>query len=144
METNNKLRDALTKILNKDEEIKELAKDPEVQLKIKVAIIDGIGKLAVKAVQKELSPDIDSAVMKAVYDRGWCKIKDSVNKDIEKRAEQAVEYAITMKLADIMEKEFYSIVRKRAEEYVESINRIDLTSIVEKKVKEILERKLGR
>lgn len=131
-------------MLNKDEEIKELAKDPEVQVKIKTAIIDGIGKLAVKAVQKELTPDIDSAVMKAVYVRGWCRLKDSVIKDIEKRAEVAVDDAITMKLAEIMEKEFYSIVRKRAEEYVDVINRIDLTSIVEKKVKEILERKLGR
>lgn len=131
-------------MLNKDEEIKELAKDPEVQVKIKAAIIDGIGTRVVKAVQKELAHDIDKAVMKAVYSGNWCKLKDSVIKDIEKRAEAAVDDAITMKLAKIMEKEFYSIVRKRAEEYVELINRIDLTSIVEKKVKEILERKLGR
>ncbi len=131
-------------MLNKDEEIKELAKDPEVQVKIKTAIIDGIGTRAIKAIHKELARDIDSAVMKAVYDRGWCKLKDSVIKDIEKRAEAAVDDAITTKLSNIMEKEFYSIVRKQAEEYVDAINRMDLMSIVEKKTREILERKFSK
>ena len=131
-------------MLNKDEEIKELAKDPKVQVKIKAAIVDGIGTRAIKAVQKELTPDIDSAVMKAVYNREWYRLKDSVKKDIENHVEKAVNSAITTKIADIMGKEFYSIVRKRAEEYVEKINRMDLTSIVEQKAREILERKLGR
>ena len=130
-------------MLNKDEEIKELAKDPEVQVKIKAAIVDGIGTRAVKAVQKELSGDIYEAVRKAVYGRGF-GLKDSVKEDIEKRVEKAVDYAITMKLCDIMEKEFYSIVRKKAEEYVAEIDRMDLKSMVEKMAKEILERKLSR
>ena len=131
-------------MLNKDEEIKELAKDPEVQLKIKAAIVDGIGTRAVKAVQKELTHDIDEAVRKAVYDRGWYGLKDSVKKDIEKRVEQAVDYAITMKLCDIMENEFYSRLRKKADEYAAEIDKMDVAPIVEKKLKEILERKLSR
>lgn len=130
-------------MLNKDEEIKELAKDPEVQVKIKAAIIDGIGTRAVKAVQKELAWDIDKAVRKAVYGNGF-RLADSVRKDIDERVKRSVDYAITEKLVDIMENEFYSVVRKKAEEYVEEINRMDLTSIVEKKAREILERKLGR
>lgn len=130
-------------MLNKDEEIKELAKDPEVQLKIKAAIIDGIGTRAAKAVQKELTHDIDEAVRKAVYDRGF-GLKESVEKDIERRVEREVGYAITTKLCDIMEKEFYSIVRKKAEDYVAEIDRMDLKSIVERITKEILERKLSR
>ena len=130
-------------MLNKDEEIKELAKDPEVQLKIKAAIIDGIGTRAVKAVQKELTHDIDEAVRKAVYGRGF-GLKESVEKDIERRVEREVGYAITTKLCDIMEKEFYSIVRKKAEDYVAEIDRMDLKSIVERITKEILERKLSR
>ena len=131
-------------MLNKDEEIKELAKDPEVQIKIKAAIIDEIGERAVKAVQKELTPDINEAVMKAVYEKGWCRLKDSVKNDIDKRAEEAVGYAIVSKLCDIMENEFYSRLRKKANECVEEINRMDIASIVEKKVKEILERKLSK
>jgi hypothetical protein len=131
-------------MLNKDEEIKELAKDPEVQLKIKAAIVDGIGTRAVKAVQKELTHDIDEAVRKAVYDRRWYGLKDSVKKDIEKRAEQAVDYAIASKLCDIMENEFYSRLRKKADEYAADIDKMDVASIVEKKLKEILEHKLSR
>lgn len=131
-------------MLNKDEEIKKLAKDPEIQVKIKAAIVDGIGTRAIKAVQKELASDINEAVIKAVYDRRFFYLKDSVQKDIEKHAEQAVNNAITMKIRDIMEKEFYSIVRKKAEEYVEEINHMNLTSIVGEKVAKILERKLSR
>ena len=130
-------------MLNKDEEIKELAKDPEVQVKIKAAIIDGVGARAAKAIQKELAPDIYRTVRETVYSSGF-GLKDSVKKDIEKHVEKAVDHAITTKLVDIMEKEFSSVVRKKADEYVKGIDRMDLTSIVEKKVKEIIERKLSR
>lgn len=131
-------------MLNKDEEIKELAKDPEVQVKIKAAIIDGIGTRAVKAVQKELTRDIDEAARRAVYKGNTFNLKDSVREEIEKRVEQAVDYAIVSKLCDIMEKEFYSRLRKKADEYAAEIDKMDVAPIVEKKVKEILERKLGR
>lgn len=131
-------------MLNKDEEIKELAKDPEVQVKIKAAIVDGIGTRAIKAVQRELASDINEAARKAVYKGNTFNLKDSVKEEIEKRVEQAVDYAIVSKLCDIMEKEFYSRLRKKADEYSEEINHMDLTSIVEKKVAEILERKLRR
>jgi len=130
-------------MLNKDEEIKELSKDPEVQFKIKAAIIDGVGARAVKAVQKELANDINEAVRKAVYGRGF-ELKDSVKKDIETYVEKAVDHAITTKLCDIMNKEFHSIVRKKAESFVDKIDCMDITSIVEKMAKDILERKLSR
>ena len=129
-------------MLNKDEEIKELAKDPEVQVKIKAAIIDGIGTRAIKAVQNVLARDIETAVEREVYKGHTFNLKNSVSEEIEKRVKQAVDYTIVSKISNIMEKEFYSIVRKRADECVETINQMNLTFIVEKKVKEILERKL--
>ena len=129
-------------MLNKDEEIKKLAKDPKVQVKIKAAIIDGIGTRAIKSVEKELAPAINEAVRREVYGHGF-SLKDQVNQSIEKRAKQAVDDVISMKIANIMEKEFYSIVRKQVEEYVEAIKRMDIKSIVEKNVAKILERKLN-
>lgn len=131
-------------MLNKDEEIKELAKDPDVKVKIKAAIIDGIVTRAVKAVQKELTRDIDDAANRAVYNGNTFNLKDSVKEDIDKHVQQAVDNAILSKLCDIMEKEFYSTLRKKAEKCVEEINRMDLASIVDRQVKVILERKLSR
>lgn len=131
-------------MLNKDEEIKELAKDPDVRVKIKAAIIDGIGARAVKAVQKELAPDIDEAARKAVYKGNTFNLKDSVKADIERHVGNAVEFAIATKLGDIMEKEFYSLVREKAKSYVAAIDEMDIKSIVEDMVQRILERKLSR
>lgn len=48
--------DKITIILQDKETIKELAKDPDVQIKIKDAVIDGIGKRASKIAN--LSDDI--------------------------------------------------------------------------------------
>lgn len=48
--------DKITIILQDKETIKELAKDPDVQIKIKDAVIDGIGKRALKIAN--LSDDI--------------------------------------------------------------------------------------
>lgn len=131
-------------MLNKDAEINELAKDPDVQVKIKAAIVDGIGTRAVKAVQKELASDINEAVRKAVYEDNTFNLKDSVKEDIKKRVEQAVSFAITTKICDIMEKEFYSIVREKAESYVKQIDRMDIKAIVAGMAAKILERKLSR
>ena len=63
-------------MLNKDEEITRLAQDPEVQIRIKNAIVDEVARRTVKAVGAELEPFIDNKVKellfsnpKAVFDK---------------------------------------------------------------------------
>lgn len=55
-------------MLNDRESILELAKDPEVQAKIKAALVDEVAKRAAKAVQAALEKSIETAVSNAMYD----------------------------------------------------------------------------
>ena len=49
-------------MLNDQQSIEELAKDPEIQVKIKAAIVDEVAKRAAKAAQAVLEKTIESAV----------------------------------------------------------------------------------
>lgn len=55
-------------MLNKDEEIKRLAADPEVELRIKNAIIDGVGKRVAKTLGDEGMERITSECRKVLHE----------------------------------------------------------------------------
>jgi len=82
-------------MLNNDEEIKRLAQDPEVQIRIKEAIVDAIAKRAVKALENaEIREAINETVEKTLLaDKpSWRPpLKESVAKHIKTTAEVALD-----------------------------------------------------
>lgn len=132
-------------MLNKDEEIKKLAKDPEVQIRIKASIVDEIARRAVKAVQAEAGETIDRTVRKAVTDPKTylTRLPKDIRVEIENQAKRSVAKAIIDETSDIMEKEFYSILRRRIKSCLATIDKMDLKLILEDSVKSMLKSKFS-
>ena len=72
-------------MLNKDEEIKRLAADPEIELRIKNAIIDGVSKRVAKALVGEGMTMIKSECRKALHEEleKQCLIKRGYLRTLE-------------------------------------------------------------
>ena len=119
------MNNKLSLILNDPELIAEIAKDPEVQIRIKDAIIDGIGKRAVKLLNANaeiasVTSSIGQAISKQIKEQitngeSWRPtLKTEYKKIIE---ETLKDYVKTAALE--ISKEYYKKKKKRA---LESIN----------------------
>ena len=101
--------DKITIILQDKETIKELAKDPDVQIKIKDAVIDGIGKRASKIAN--LSDDIIHKLEEDIRNyfteidnSMWKKrnvLKPEFKELIRKEANNAFNLSVSKELLDI-------------------------------------------
>ena len=131
-------------MLNDAEEIRKLAEDPDVQVKIKEAIIDAIGKRAVKTLNNELGGHVDDVVRSFVYPRGCYRLSEKVRKDIEKWVKDAVTTLIDEKTSDILEKEFYSLLRAALSARLAEIKDCDIAKILQNAASKLLERKLTK
>lgn len=118
-------------MLNKDEEINKLALDPEVQLKIKAAIMDAIASRAVKAVEKDadLKRFIEEKVHDILFDkRRWGCLNDETSEKIEKYVKKNVETAIFNMSMDEKEK-YVEQFRKAIAERIKALDEIDVKSV---------------
>lgn len=118
-------------MLNKDEEINKLALDPEVQLKIKAAIMDAIASRAVKAVEKDaaLKQFIEEKVHDILYDRErWGCLNDATSKKIEEYVKRNVENAIFDMSMDEKEK-YIAQFRKALDERIKALDEIDVKEV---------------
>lgn len=142
--------DKITIILQDKETIKELAKDPDVQIKIKDAVIDGIGKRASKIAN--LSDDIIHKLEKDIrnyfteFDNSmWKKrnvLKPEFKELIRKEANNAFNLSVSKELLDM-----HKIINNRLDEIKTIImdritNGLNLEKIVSDAAEKVIKEKL--
>lgn len=86
--------DKITILLQDITTISELAKDPEVQIKIKDAIIDGVKRRSLKSmniIEDKLHRELYDELFEKTWQRG---LKQQYKKDLQKVAEETVKNVI--------------------------------------------------
>lgn len=142
--------DKITIILQDKETIKELAKDPDVQIKIKDAVLDGIGKRGSKIANlsddiiHKLEEDIrnyfterDNSRYKTCY-----VLKPEFKELIHKEANNAFNLSVSKELLDM-----HKIINNRLDEIKASImdridNGLNLEQIVSDAAEKVIREKL--
>lgn len=119
------MNNKLSLILNDPALIAEIAKDPEVQIRIKDAIIDGIGKRAVKLLNANaeiasVTSTIGQAISKEIRERltngeSW---RPTLKTEYKKIVEETLKDYVKTAALEIS-KEYSNEIKKRA---LESIN----------------------
>lgn len=142
--------DKITIILQDKETIKELAKDPDVQIKIKDAVIDGIGKRASKIAN--LSDDIIHKLEEDIRNyfteidnSMWKKrnvLKPEFKELIRKEANNAFNLSVSKELLDM-----HKIINNRLDEIKTIImdritNDLNLEKIVSDAAEKVIKEKL--
>lgn len=142
--------DKITIILQDKETIKELAKDPDVQIKIKDAVIDGIGKRASKIAN--LSDDIIHKLEEDIRnyftesDNSMWKnrnvLKPEFKELIRKEANNAFNLSVSKELLDM-----HKIINNRIDEIKTIImdritNGLNLEKIVSDAAEKVIKEKL--
>ena len=142
--------DKITIILQDKETIKELAKDPDVQIKIKDAVIDGIGKRASKIAN--LSDDIIHKLEEDIRNyfteidnSMWKKrnvLKPEFKELIRKEANNAFNLSVSKELLDMRK-----IINNRLDEIKTIImdritNGLNLEKIVSDAAEKVIKEKL--
>lgn len=124
-------------MLNKDEEIKRLAQDPEVQIRIKEAIVDAIAKRAVKALDSgEIREAINETVKTTLLkdNPSWQPpLKENIAKRIETAAKDALDDRLHEILVDALpgyEVKFRQILDERLKE----IEKLDFAVMAQRAV----------
>lgn len=124
-------------MLNKDKEIKRLAQDPEVQIRIKEAIVDAIAKRAVKALDSgEIRKAIDETVKTTLLkDKpSWQPpLKENIAKRVETAAKDALDDRLHEILVDALpgyEVKFRQILDERLKE----IEKLDFADMAQRAV----------
>lgn len=121
-------------MLNKDEEITRLAQDPEVQIKIKNAIVDAVAARTVKAIRTILEDQITRAASGAVFnnpDSYSRKLKPEVEKQIKKVVDDEISIKI-IKIADGAFDGFDTRMREMLEKYERDFSRYDVEEMLQK------------
>lgn len=142
--------DKITIILQDKETIKELAKDPDVQIKIKDAVIDGIGKRASKIAN--LSDDIIHKLEEDIRNyftetdnSMWNRrnvLKPEFKELIRKEANNAFNLSVSKELLDM-----HKIINNRLDEIKTIImdritNGLNLEKIVSDAAEKVIREKL--
>lgn len=142
--------DKITIILQDKETIKELAKDPDVQIKIKDAVIDGIGKRASKIAN--LSDDIIHKLEEDIRNyftesdnSMWKKrnvLKPEFKELIRKEANNAFNLSVSKELLDM-----HKIINNRLDDIKAIImdritNGLNLEKIVSDAAEKVIKEKL--
>ena len=142
--------DKITIILQDKETIKELAKDPDVQIKIKDAVLDGIGKRASKIAN--LSDDIIHKLEEDIRDyftetdnSMWNRrnvLKPEFKELIHKEANNAFNLSVSKELLDM-----HKIINERLDEIKLIImdritNSLNLEKIVSDAAEKVIREKL--
>ena len=135
--------DKITILLQDITTISELAKDPEVQIKIKDAIIDGVKRRSLKSMQiieDKLHRELYDELFEKTWQRG---LKQQYKKDLQKVAEDTVKNVIRE------DSDWWAdFIRQEIDDFKESVKlkiaSIDLDEIIRKEVRSIIDAKLSR
>ena len=132
-----------TLLLQDKEVIKELACDPETQIKIKNSIVDEVKKRAAKGIDS-ISEDLTKALKEELFEKvGYFstpRLKPAIKKLLENNIEEIVkEVILDHKLA------IGNIVVESMDEYKSAIrlhlSKIDINQILREEAAKIIERK---
>lgn len=134
-------------MLNKDEEIKRLAQDPEVQIKIKEAIVDAIAKRTVKALDNaEIREAIDKTLKAALLcDKPlWHPpLKEDVAKRIETAAKDALDTRLHEILVDALPG-YEAKFRQILDGHLKEIEKLDFAAMAQRAVDRFVAAKFSR
>lgn len=135
--------DKITILLQDITTISELAKDPEVQIKIKDAIIDGVKRRSLKSMQI-IEDKLHRELYDEHFDKTWQRgLKQQYKKDLQKVAEDTVKNVIRE------DSDWWAdFIRQEIDDFKESVKlkiaSIDLDEIIRKEVRSIIDAKLSR
>lgn len=153
--------DRLTIVLGDKTTIEELAKDPEVQIKIKDAIIEGIGRKCVKVAMssKELKAAVqrvDEVAAKAFKEKflekgGWGGFSNKLTPEYQEIVQDAVRKAVGKEI-EAATKEQLQILSDRVSDVVTSfenrvenyLNGLNLGKVIENVATKVIKDKLAK
>lgn len=153
--------DRLTIVLGDKTTIEELAKDPEVQIKIKDAIIEGIGRKCVKVAMgsKELKAAVqrvDEVAAKTFKEKfleksGWGGFSDKLTPEYQEIVQDAVRKAVGKEI-EAATKEQLQILIDRVSDVVTSfenrvenyLNGLNLDKVIENVATKVIKDKLAK
>lgn len=142
-------------MLNDKSSIEELAKDPEIQIRIKDAIVDEIGKRAAKAAQAALGSTVERAVELAMvrFLKGKpndvvkrCDLWDHIvlSDKMMKAIQDAVDAKLTMAAFDYAEKfPENEELKKAIQKQVDYAKKVDVEKMIRESVDKIVKDRFG-
>lgn len=142
-------------MLNDKSSIEELAKDPEIQIRIKDAIVDEIGKRAAKAAQAALGSTVERAVELAMvrFLKGKpndvvkrCDLWDRIvlSDKMMKAIQDAVDAKLTMAAFDYAEKfPENEELKKAIQKQVDYAKKVDVEKMIRESVDKIVKDRFG-
>ena len=149
--------DRLTIVLGDKTTIEELAKDPEVQIKIKDAIIEGIGRKCVKVAMssKELKAAVqrvDEVAAKAFKEKflekgGWGGFSDKLTPEYQEIVQDAVRKAVGKEIEAATKEQLQILTdvvtsfENRVENYLNGLN---LDKVIENVATKVIKDKLAK
>lgn len=128
-------------MLNKDEEIKRLASDPEVEIKIKAAIVDEIAKRAAT----KLAPTIDGIIEDVVVKEkrwGTITLTDKAEQEIRRQAEAMMREHFAKQFAEFV-KPFIDKLNDALNNKFNEIKAVDPTTILTRAAEKLLKVRIG-
>ena len=139
------MNNKLTIVLNDKDTLMELAKDPEVQIKIKDAILDKIGRRALKIanVTNEALEAAKEEVRKIFFTEcGWYtpELKSEWKALISKEAKKEFESMVREELS-AMRVEIKQMLKDRKEEIKAQIEVIDVEDIIREVAEKVIREK---
>lgn len=141
-------------MLNKDEEIKRLAADPEIEIKIKNAILDGVGKRVAKTIDKEALKNVEGTCRRymevMLKERGieYNFYTPKIPKWLSDKIQKKVEDLLTIGIENCVRQTFDEMAKTQIEIAVagklQELASIDPTAEIKAAADRIIRQKLGR
>lgn len=88
-------------MLNKDEEITRLAQDPEVQIRIKNAIVDEVAERAAKEMEGDLVEYIDNKVRALLFSNPNARYDRELRTDVKKELDKYISESMLPRIRDV-------------------------------------------
>ena len=134
-----------TLMLQDKEVIKELARDPEIQVKIKNSIVDEVKRRSSKGIDG-LMNELTESIRKELFDRvgfyGSYSLKPSIRKLLENNIENIVrDIILDLKLE--IDRKISEEMNKYRASISSRLNEVDISQIIREEAAKIVERKFG-
>ena len=142
-------------MLNKDEEIKRLAADPEIEIRIKDAIIDGVGKRVAKAlgdesmerIKRECRQELNRELEKrCLLKRGYLRTLE-ISNELRDAIRQEAKSLLSMAIQNCVNEVFNSIGRSTVEMMVASriqeLEKMDCNKVIADAAERVVRNRLS-
>ena len=138
--------DKITIVLQDKKTIEELAKDPEVQIKVKDAVIDAIGKRALKIsnLQDEIIEKRRKELWDFFFDKSWYgrNLKEEFRTEIRNQAKAEFNDLIRNELQE-MKKWIKSAIKEKKEAMSKEVESYDIEGIIREGAEKVIKEKFS-